>query len=135
MNAANPLQRLPGVLGEIADAAGHEAALIIAHARGGTEIYVPPQPAADHWLSKLVGHDTARVIADHLTCGVGGLRVVLPLGPAGHLAKTRERVDAMLAEDRSERDIALATGYTIRSVRRRRARMGKRGDSRQLSLL
>lgn len=123
--------RLPGILGEIADVAGEAAALAIAKARGGTEIYIPPVPAPDHWMSKLVGSTAARAIADHLTCGVGGLRVELPTGPAGHAAQARAQVDAMIREGRSERDIALTTGYTARTVRRRRAQLGKPADTRQ----
>ena len=38
---------LTGVLGEIAEVAGVEAALAIAKVRGGTQIYVPPLPGAD----------------------------------------------------------------------------------------
>lgn len=126
---------LPGVLAEIAEAAGEEAALAIAKELGGTQIYVPPVPAIDHWLSRLVGIENARAIADKLTCGVGGRRVDLPLGPRGHAENQRARVDAMIREGRSERDIALATGYSIRGVRRRRARIDMPDDSRQLSLL
>ncbi|SCW61613.1 hypothetical protein SAMN02927924_01679 [Sphingobium faniae] len=127
---------LPGVLAEIADVAGEDAALAIASARGGTQIYVPPVPDADHWISKLVGVEAARAIADRLTCGIGiALRLDLPLGPAGHAARQRAQVDAMIAENRSERDIALATGYTIRTIRRRRAKLGKPEDDRQLTFL
>ena len=124
--------RLPGVLGDIADIAGEEAALAMAQARGGTEIYLPPAPDADHWLSQLVGHEAALAIADHLTCGVGGLRLELPNGPTGHGARAAARVDRMLREGRSERDIAIATGYTTRGVRKRRARLGDHADDRQM---
>jgi hypothetical protein len=123
--------RLPGVLGDIARIAGEEAALAIAEARGGTEVYIPPAPERDHWLSQLVGHEAALTIGDHLTCGLTGLRVELPTGPTGHGARKRAEVDAMIRDGRSERDIALATGYTIRGVRRRRARIGRPKDSRQ----
>jgi hypothetical protein len=47
---------------------------------------------------------------------------------------SRAKVDRMIDDGRSERDIALATGYTIRGVRRRKA-MRKPGDDRQLPLL
>lgn len=124
----------PGVLAEIAAVAGDDAALAIARARGGTEVYIPPAPAADHWLTKLVGAQAARAIADHLTCGVGGLRVELPTGPAGHGVRMRAEVDRLIGEGRSERDIALRTGYTIRGVRRRVKRLGGPKDKRQLSL-
>lgn len=126
---------LPGVLGEIADVAGVDAALEIARVRGGTQIYIPPNPGADHWISRLVGLENARAIAEQLTCGVGGRRVELPLGPRGHAETQRARVDAMIRENRSERDIAIATGYSIRGVRRRRAKIGRPPDQRQLSLL
>lgn len=126
---------LPGTLAEIAAVAGEDAALAIAAARGGTQIYIPPQPERDHWLSRLVGHKAALAIADRLTCGVGPIRIELPLGPKGAAARLRAKVDRLIAEgELSERDIARATGYTIRGVRRRRARLGTKPDDRQPSL-
>jgi hypothetical protein len=126
---------LPGVLAEIAAAAGEEAALAIADKLGGTEVYIPPEPGPDHWMVQTVGREAAQRIADRLTCGVGGLRVELPLGTGGRqtrsVAKASRKVDAMIEAGHSERDIALATGYTIRGVRKRKAR---RRDSRQLRL-
>lgn len=124
---------LPGILAEIADIAGEDAALAVAAARGGTQIYIPPSPDRDHWLSHLVGVQAAKAIADRLTCGVGGMRVELPLGPKGHAARVRAKVDRMIKDKRSERDIALATGYTIRGVRKRKAKL-RPGDDRQLPL-
>lgn len=126
---------LPGVLAEIAEVAGEDAALAIADARGGTEVYIPPLPADDHWLSALIGADSARAVAERLTQGVGGRRLELPLGPSGHAARMRALVDQMLLENRSERDIAIATRYSIRGIRRRRARLGQQIDDDQLSLL
>lgn len=128
------MSNLPGVLAEIAEVAGESAALAVAFERGGTQVYLPPVPAPDHWLSDLIGLDPARAVCERLTCGVGGLRLDLPIGPAGNGAKARARIDAMIAENRSERDIARATGYTIRTVRRRRAALGKSADDRQHSL-
>lgn len=128
------MNQLPGILAEIADIAGEDAALAVAAARGGTQVYIPPSPDRDHWLSRLVGPKAAKDIADRLTCGVGGMRVDLPLGPKGHAARARAKVDRMIDDNRSERDIALATGYTIRGVRRRKAKR-KPGDDRQLHLI
>lgn len=126
---------LPGTLAEIAAVAGEDAALAIAAARGGTQIYIPPAPDRDHWLSRLVGHKAALAIADRLTCGVGGMRVELPLGPKGAAARLRAKVDRMIQDgEASERDIARATGYTIRGVRRRKAKLGTTPDDRQLPL-
>jgi hypothetical protein len=132
------MNQLPGILADIADIAGEDAALAVAAARGGTQIYIPPSPDRDHWLSRLVGQQAAREIADRLTCGVGGMRVDLPMGPKGAAARLRSKVDRMIRENRSERDIALATGYSSRSVRRRRRqllRSGRLRDDRQLSLI
>ena len=127
--------RLPSTLAEIAAVAGEDAALAIAASRGGTQVYIPPQPDRDHWLSRLVGHKAALAIADRLTCGVGGMRVELPLGPKGAAARLRAKVDRLIAEgELSERDIARATGYTIRGVRRRKAKLGAPQDDRQLHL-
>lgn len=130
---------LPGILAEIAEVAGERAALLIAAARGGTQIYVPPVPELDHWLCRLIGRAEARAVCEQLTCGVGPRRVDVPFGPLGAHAKLREAVDALIIEGRSERDIALATGYAARSVRRRRARLAGEGrlpkDERQLSWL
>lgn len=126
---------LPGVLAEIAEVAGDDAAMVIAQARGGTQVYIPPVPPEDHWLCQLVGMDAARAIADYLTCGQGlGRRLDLPLGPAGYSATMRAKVDAMLRAGASERDIALATRYTTRAIRRRRANLGLESDDRQMSL-
>lgn len=131
LSAAN----LPGVLREIADIAGEEAALAVAAARGGTQIYLPTVPPIDHWLCRLIGVKQARAVAEHLTCGIYGCRIELPLGPAGHAAKARATVDAMLMEGRSERDIAIATGYSVRGIRMRRKRLGRPPDQdRQLSM-
>jgi hypothetical protein len=129
------MSALPGVLAEIADVAGEAAALAVAEAAGGTSVYFPPRPRADHWLCTLIGPDAALRVCDRLTAGVGPRRVDLPLGPTGHVAdmrKAQATIDRMIMAGRSERDIARATGYTIRQVRRRRARLR---DDRQLSLL
>lgn len=123
--------KLPGVLGEIARVAGEAAALAIARARGGTRVYIPPEPPAEHWMSRLVGVGAARAIAAHLTMGAGGYRVDLPAGPEGHLGKQRAKADALIRAGGSERDIALATGYTERTVRRRKAKLNAPRDTRQ----
>ena len=129
-----PADPLPRALADIALIAGDEAARRVAGAVGGTQVYIPPMPGPDHWLSKLVGLEAARKIADHFTAGVGPARVEIPLGNTGFIASHQARCDAMLLAGRSERDIALALGYTIRGVRKRRARLKAQRDSRQGSL-
>jgi hypothetical protein len=127
---------LPPLLAEIAEVAGEEAALALAQACGGVRVYIPASPAADHWISKLIGHDAARRVCDRLTAGLGiQRRVDMPLGPTGHNATMQAmqaHADRMIIAGRSERDIARATGYTTRQVRRRRAAIR---DDRQMTLL
>lgn len=130
-----PADPLPQVLADIARIAGAEAARRVALAVGGTRVYIPPIPGPDHWLTKLVGHAAARKIADHFTAGIGGARVDIPLGDTGFIASQQARIDAMILAGRSERDIALACGYTGRTVRRRRARLKELDDSLQGKLL
>ncbi|WP_454887849.1 hypothetical protein [Sphingomonas oryzagri] len=113
---------LPRVLAEIAEIAGEDAALAVARERGGTQVYLPPEPKPDHWLSELLGHDVAGKIAAQLTGGFP-MRVEIPLGPTSHAARTRAIVDRMISEGRSETEIAKASGYNARSIRRRRAIM------------
>lgn len=125
---------LPGVLAEIADVAGEDAALALARAVGGTMVYFPPVPANDHWLCRLIGREEARAVCDRLTCGVGPRRVELPVGPMGAAAKKRAEVDGLLRAEMSERDIALRTGYTISAIRKRRRKLGLVRDDGQLNL-
>jgi hypothetical protein len=125
---------LPGILAEIARVAGEDAALDIAAVRGGTQVYIPPVPPADHWLCQLIGEEQALAVCERLTCGLAGRRVDLPTGPTGAVARIRAKVDAMLGEDRSDRDIALATGYTTRGIQMRRQKLGIRRNDGQLSL-
>lgn len=126
---------LPGILAEIEDVAGTDAALAIAKACGGTQVYFPPIPTNDHWLCRLIGRDQARAVCERLTCGVGPLRVDVPLGPTARAVQLRAEVDKLLGTNMSERDIARRTGYTARAVRRRRQKTGIKPDDGQLPLL
>lgn len=130
---------LPGILAEIAEVAGEDAALALARVRGGTPIYIPPRPANDHWLCELWGADKAAAVCDRLTDGVGPRRAEVPLADfSTYRAESRDRyqlMDQMIRDQKSEREIALATGYTTRAIRRRRAKLGKPADVRQISFL
>lgn len=113
---------LPSLLAEIAQVAGLDAALKLAEARGGTEIYVPAAAPSGHWLADTVGIEAAAAICAHFTGSGPGCRLELPNGPAGSIAQLRRKVDRMISEGKSEREIALACGYTGRGVRLRRAK-------------
>jgi hypothetical protein len=128
---------LPGILADIAEVAGEDAALAVARARGGRQIYIPPRPANDHWLAQLIGFEPAVAVCDRLTAGVGPRRAEVPLGSfSAYRAESRDRyrvMDDMIREQKSESDIAAVTGYTTRAVRRRRKKLGQPADARQIS--
>lgn len=117
---------LPQLLAEIAEVAGLDAALALAAKRGGTEIYVPRRASEDHWLTATVGIEAADKICRQWSAE----RITLPLGPRGSAAKVRATVDRMIAEGRSTAEIALACGYTSRTVERRK-RKARASDDRQ----
>ncbi|MCX9146599.1 hypothetical protein [Erythrobacter sp. WG] len=124
-----PAAPLPQVLDDIARLAGEDAARKVAEAVGGTRVYIPPVPGPDHWLSKLVGLEAARKIGDHFTGGFAGTPLEIPLADTGFIARMQAKCDAMLlAGTYSERDIARACEYTIRTVRRRRAALKRAGQ-------
>jgi len=124
----------PALLAEIAKVAGDDAAIKVAQARGGTRVYFPPKPAKDHWLVDLVGQQRADAICEELTAGIGPVRVDVPIGTAGQAGRGARKVDRLIREGKSERDIALATGYTERAVRWRKRRMKDMRDTRQQDL-
>ena len=111
--------RLTGVLADIARVAGRDAAIAIARKFGGVRMYVPLKPSKDNWLVRTVGYEKALAICEELTVGRCGLDYDLPVGDFGHQETTRAKVDRLLAEGRTQRDIALATRYTERGVRKR----------------
>lgn len=124
MPNANPY--LPGVLGQIAEEIGQEVALKLAEARGGRSIYVPQHPTAKTELAKVVGVEAAAQIKELL--GRGDLAV-----PCGSLRGTngrRARIQALLAEGKSQGEIAEIVDVSLRTVERVAARVtdDRQGD-------
>ncbi|MGX7744965.1 hypothetical protein [Rhodopseudomonas parapalustris] len=65
-----PPPRFPGVLGEIAEVAGEEAALKLGAAYGGTRVSFPARiKSDDHWLVTCVGRPAAEAICDYFRQG------------------------------------------------------------------
>ena len=117
---------LPGVLAEIEDAAGIDAALALARAYGGQTVYVPARPKPEHWLVDTVGLEAAGKICDLYRVRDGGARLLIPLARPSLLA-------AALARGASARDAAAAVGVHERTAFRMRRRM-RRHDDRQADL-
>lgn len=110
--SADPI--LPGVLGEIEQAAGVSAALAIAEARGGTHLYVPRRVRSGHLLERLVGADAAAAIAEQL----GGAEHLIPLGRDARRWQRDAEIRRRHAAGESMAEIARALHIHRRTVER-----------------
>lgn len=128
---------LPGLLGDIADIAGPEIAMEIAQSHGGTRVSIPPRAEPDHWLTALVGMETADRICRGLAVidadgRPGAVRhEVLPLGPSAVLRVARRRAAQALERGDSARAAARASGLHERTIWRMKAK-GKDEDQGEL---
>ena len=97
---------LPGVLDEIADIAGRDAALDLAAAFGGSTLHVPaPGRVHSHALAHVLGDQRARQVAERFQ------------GDVVYVPKCRRAVARrMRSQGRSTRDIASVMGVSRRAV-------------------
>ena len=101
---------LPGILADIAEAAGHEAAIKMALEWGGREVHIP-KPAhlrgrATHPLVALLGARAASAVAAR----VGGGSTYVP--------RARRACAVFLARDHSPAEIAGRLGVSPKVARR-----------------
>ena len=128
------MSSLPGLLGDIADIVGPEIALEIARSRGGTRISIPPRAESDHWLSHLVGLETADQICKGLATmdAEGNMRGVsqeiIPLGAASLLKRARKQARDALGDGMSARDAARSAGLHERTIWRIKAKDKDQGS-------
>jgi hypothetical protein len=136
--------KLPGVLAEIAEAAGETAALAIAARHGGRRVYFPAESRLldgyeSYWLVECVGIELARKICRHFEVDGRGQRIEIPLHVGGtyrqFVRSIAERLHELDAEGKSSTEIARQMGLTQRTVHRHRARHGQRKDDKQGKLL
>jgi hypothetical protein len=120
-------EALPGILQEIADAAGDAAALVIASRAGGTRVYIPAKVTDAHWLVECVGREAAEKLCNHFMVDGRGQRIEIPLHVGGSyrqlqraIAKRIHEMDA--GDEASSSKIARVAGVTQRTVHRHRAR-------------
>lgn len=116
--SGQPTYRLPGILQEIAEAAGLEAALEIARVKGGTRAYFAARPGKTHWLSQAVGHDKAQAICRALDSS--GEAFVIPMGPTSGQAARWRQMRQMIAAGESDAAVARACGVDYTTVKRHR---------------
>lgn len=119
---------LPGALGQVAEAAGLDAALALAEAHGGTTIHIPEIPRRNSVLVKAIGPRAA----DAVIRALGPGRLLVPLGPTGGWRRTRRTIGRLLDAGHSHQAIARQVGCHVRTVERCAAE--RRGDARQGSL-
>lgn len=125
--------QLPGILAEIAQAAGPVSALRVAEAKGGTRAYFPTPERLDdgHWLAMAVGMEAAEKIARQL----GGMHHDIPCGPAGSRARQWQAIERGLADGLSANQVARNVGVDRTTVFRHKAgKVGNGQDPDQHSL-
>ena len=119
-------EELPGVLGTVAAQVNLRAALKLAAAFGGTEVYVPERVDPDSPFAQHLGFDDAVAIAGVLGRG----NIEIPMGPLATHARRRRDILRML-DGASGPEVARRLHIHIRTVRRHRNR---REDERQATL-
>ena len=99
---------LPGVLDEIADIAGRDAALDLAATFGGSTLHVPaPGRVHRHALCHVLGDERARQVAERFQ----GEQVYIPQARRASVLRLR-------SQGLSRREIAKRLGVSDRTVRR-----------------
>ena len=125
------MSELPGILAEIADVAGKEAAWALAMAYGGSRVYIKADPSGGYWLVELVGAEAAAAICDYLKVGRSGAYILIPQAKQ---SAQRQRLYRALADGMSADQAALASGMHVRTAFRARRKL-KEDDDEQLKLL
>lgn len=120
---------LPGYLGEIAEAAGVDAALALAKARGGTRIDIPARVTEGHWLVEVVGRKAADQICDYFRTlsaehrEAGVRHIVIPRGPVAIMKQAQKQLEQELLAGASPRAAARAAGLSERTAFRAQKRL------------
>ena len=129
---------LPPLLAEIAEVAGIDAALAIAEAKGGQEVFIVSRLRPDNWLVAAVGQEKAERISTHFCSGRYRQKLSIPFGPKGsYLAERRRRARALseaLSDGATANEMAKVAGVTNRSARRFRTKQ-RQHDSSQFKLI
>ena len=111
---------LPGILAELAEVAGAEAAWALVAAKGGTTVYIPRAVPADHWLVEVVGREAAAKICKHFASLHAGTHIQLP---TTRVDQQRRRLIRALEAGASASQAALEAGMHERSAYRNRKRL------------
>jgi len=132
--------KLPGVLAEIAELVGEQAAIAIASRAGGTRVYFPAKADDKHWLVQSIGRAAADQVCAHFSVDERrGQRIDIPLYVGGTyrqmIRAIAERVHKLDEDGGTSSEIVRKVGLTQRSVHRHRARHRGKKDGKQGRLL
>ena len=116
----SPVLHLPEVLSHIAAATDVDTALKIAAAYGGIRMYFPARPDAGHWLTKLVGPETALKVVGALVADQGGIDILIPMGPDASKRRRWRRMRDLIDLGLPKRQIARSCGVHERTVQAHR---------------
>ena len=99
--------------------------------RGGVRVDIPARARPGHWLTDLLGQETADTICRHLAVqGVKGVRhEIIPLGAGSTSRQARRAVAKALAKGVPVRKAALDAGVHERTAWRVKSRMDGRDDA------
>jgi len=112
------MEGLPPVLADLAEIIGLGAALRLAEAYGGTEIYVPRTPGPDHPVAQVIGLEAARRLGEYLGTPTSGGRIEVPKGDALSRSRRNRAIVAAVVQGASKQQVARQHGLTTRWVRR-----------------
>ncbi len=103
-----------GVLQEIVQMIGAEAASKLVAKLGGTCLYIPVTPKPKSQLCQLIGQEAAQQLADEF----GGITVEIPLDHIERLAQRNKLIMADRATGMSQSKIALKYHLSTRWIRK-----------------
>lgn len=133
------MSALPGILGEIADLVGEEAAIMVADMKGGQTVWLPYELPEDHWLIEAIGLDRALKVNKHFRTHNADergltLRLTIPLGPAGVMRRARVKLAELLRAGKRPEEAARLSGLHVRTAYRMQRRIHDRRNSAQQEL-
>ena len=117
------MNRLPGILGTIAEVTSEGSALKLARELGGTSIKLSDDPNGK--LAAIVGPEHAKAIVKEWAAGY---TLTIPMANLRGAGARRAQVARLLQDERSIREAALAGDVHERTVKRIKARLKAQPD-------
>ena len=103
---------MPGSLGDVVDAIGIDATLLLVESLGGTRVYVPGRMTPQHALVRIIGHRRAYALADQFP----GETLDLPRCVSAIRAVRDNAIRAAREDGARPKQLALKHGLTERQI-------------------